>query len=292
MGFIGFGEVASIFAKPLREKGVEVAAYDILLSAAGKGREMLEERAGYAGVRLCSLPETLAGSQYILSTVTTQVAQKVAQECAVHLRPGQFYLDLNSSSPAAKVAVARIIEPTGADFVEGAILGAVGATGAKTHILVGGPKGGEIAETFSGLGLHFSFYSLEIGRASVFKMLRSVFSKGLEALVIELLVAGKRAGIDKDLWQDIMDLMTKNTFDRIAANWVQTHAVAHERRFHEMEQVVGTMREIGIEPIMTGGTVAFFRRSGELGLAEAFPAKPDSMDAVIEFMEKRLRPEA
>ena len=36
----------------------------------------------------------------------------------------------------------------------------------------------------------------------MFKMLRSVFSKGMEALLIEFLVAAERAGIRADLWAE------------------------------------------------------------------------------------------
>jgi len=188
-----------------------------------------------------------------------------------------------------KRRIAEIIQPTGADFVEGSILGAVGVTGSKTHILTGGPKGRETADILTRLGLHAAYYSSEIGKASTFKMLRSIFSKGLEALLLEFLIAGKRAGIGDDLWKEIVDLFKNNPFDVVAANWIKTHATAHERRYHEMKQVRGVVQEIGLEPILTSGTEAFFKRSCELGMKEAFPEKPDTVEAVIEFMEKQLQ---
>ncbi|MGE5551626.1 MAG: DUF1932 domain-containing protein [Bacteroidota bacterium] len=288
IGFVGFGEVASSFTPPMKKQGATIAVYDILLSQPG-GREILQGRVKTEGITFAPLEEVIKHSEYILSTVTTQVARKVAAECAQHLRAGQVFLDLNSCSPSVKAEIARIIEPSGAGFVEGAILGAVGATGAQTQVLLGGTRGREAAETLSQLGLKVAFYSPEVGKASTFKMLRSIFSKGLEALILELLVAGKRAGMEMDLWRDIVDLMTKNPFDRVASNWVQTHAVAYERRYHEMRQVVETMREIGVEPVMTAGTEAFFARALSMGLNEAFPVKPESVEAVVDYMEQRLR---
>lgn len=287
IGFIGFGEVASIFSKPIRENGVAVAAYDILLSQ-GKGREMLQKRVQAEGIQFLPLAEVVENTGYVLSTVTTHVARAVAQECAALLKPGQIYVDLNSTAPCIKVEVGEIIQPSGADFVEGAILGAVGATGARTHILTGGTRGKEVAETLTRLGLHVSYYSREIGKASMFKMLRSIFSKGVEALLLELLIAGKRGGIAKDLWSDIVEFMARNPFDLVASNWVQTHAVAYERRYHEMVQVRETMQDIGVEPIMTSSTEAFFQRSLSLNWKEAFAEKPDSIDAVVDFMAERL----
>jgi len=286
--FIGFGEVASIFSKPILQKGVEVAAFDVLLSQEG-GKKILNKRALVDGIQFGLLPDAVRNADFILSTVTTSVAEEAARSCSERIRPGQTYIDLNATAPSMKHRIAEIIQPTGADFVEGSILGAVGVTGSETHILTGGPKGRETADILTRLGLHAAYYSSEIGKASTFKMLRSVFSKGLEVLLLEFLIAGKRAGIEDDLWKEIVDLFKNNPFDVVAANWIKTHATAHERRYHEMTQVRGVVQEIGLDPILTSGTEAFFKRSCELGLKEAFPKKPDSMDAVIDFMEKQLR---
>ena len=98
-----------------------------------------------------------------------------------------------------------------------------------------------------------------------------------------------RAGVKDDLWQEIVSLFKNNPVDVVAANWIKTHATAHERRFHEMKQVREVVQEIGLNPILTTGTEVFFKRSCELGLKDAFPQKPDTLDAVIEFMEKKLQ---
>jgi len=277
VGFIGCGEVASIFSAAVREHGAEVAGFDVL-----------EEKAGHAGLTFRPLPELARWSDILLSTVTTASAARAAEACVPHLKSGQLYIDLNSTSPSAKARLDEIVRPSGARFVEGAILGAVGVTRAGTRILLGGPHAGEAAETLGPLGLRVSPYSPEIGKASTFKMLRSVFSKGLEALILELLISGRRAGIEPDLWQDVSEFMARNPFERIAENWLQTHAVAFERRYQEMVQVRETMVEIGLEPVMTGATEAFFERSCALGLAEAFPSKPDSMHEVVSYMEQIL----
>jgi 3-hydroxyisobutyrate dehydrogenase-like beta-hydroxyacid dehydrogenase len=277
IAFIGFGEVASVFSKRLREHGAEVWAYDV------------QRKPAREGVRFGSLGEAVASADYVLSTVTTQAANDAARACAAHLRAGQVFVDLNSTAPSVKQELAGIIRRSQADFVEGAILGAVGAAGAATQILTGGPRAAEASETLCRLGLNVRCYSPEIGPASTFKMLRSILSKGLEALLLELLIAGRRAGLAEDLWNDVVDFMTRHPFEEVASNWVQSHAVAHQRRYQEMVQALETMREIAVDPVMTSATAAFFERSGSLGLTEAFPEKPASPHAVIEFLERRLR---
>ena len=288
VAFIGFGEVASVFSFVIFERSKAVRAYDILMDAKD-GIETLKKRSRIKGISFLSLKDALADADLILSTVTTSVAEAAARSCAEHIGHGQEYIDLNATAPSVKCRIAEIIRPTGADFVEGSILGAVGVTGSKTRILTGGLKGPETAEILTNLGLNAEFYSSEIGKASTFKMLRSVFSKGLEALLLEFLIAGKRAGVKDDLWQEIVSLFKNNPFDVVAANWIKTHATAHERRYHEMKQVREVVQEIGLNPILTTGTEVFFKRSCELGLKDAFPQKPDTLDAVIEFMEKKLQ---
>jgi 3-hydroxyisobutyrate dehydrogenase-like beta-hydroxyacid dehydrogenase len=287
VGFIGFGEVGSILSEALAGAGIHVAAYDVLLDQPG-GREILQARVRRGVVVFGSLAEVVRGADYVLSTATTQVAAAVAESCAQHLEVGQVYVDLNSTAPATKLAIAQIIGRTGADFVEGAILGAVGATGAKTEILTAGIRGEEVARQLSALGLNARYYHPEIGKASMFKMLRSVVSKGLEALLLEMMIAGARTGIAVDLWEDITGLMTHTPFDLVASNWIKTHPAAHERRYHEMVQVEETLRMLGLEPLMTAATVSFFSRSRALKLGDAFPGRPRSTDEVIGEMGRRL----
>lgn len=276
IAFIGFGEVAAAFSAALAARGAQISAYDVR----GEKRQAAERM----GVSFADLPEALRGAQYVLSTVTTSVARQAAEQCARHLRAGQTYVDLNATEPALKQEVGRIVSAAGADFVEGAILGAIGVTGAKTEILLGGPHARRAeAELAHGLGLNARFYSEEVGKASMFKMLRSVFSKGMEALLIEFLAAGERAGIREDLWKEVTGLFAGQPFEKVAANWVRTHAGAHERRYHEVRQVAGVLRALGIEPTVTAATEAFFARSGSLGLKPAA-----SMDEVVRHFNERL----
>jgi 3-hydroxyisobutyrate dehydrogenase-like beta-hydroxyacid dehydrogenase len=273
VAFVGFGEVASALSAALAARGAEIAAYDVV------------ERSVAAPVKLSPLPQAVGGAEYVLSTVTTSVAREAAASCAPHLRAGQTFVDLNATEPGIKRDIERIVAPTGAHFVEGAILGAIGVTGARTEILLGGPHARRAERDLAGgLGLNARFYSEEIGKASMFKMLRSVFSKGMEALLIEFLVAGERAGLREDLWGEVTGLFASQPFDKVAANWVRSHAGAYARRHHEVKQVNGVLRELGLEPVVTAATETFFRRSGTLDLAPAA-----SMDEVVRAFNERLR---
>lgn len=288
IGFIGFGEVGYTFSRAMNEAGAEVTVYDVLLDDPNKADD-IRERITETGSKVGTLEEVVKNNNYILSTVITQAAKNVAQTVAPMLKPGQIYVDLNSTCPSVKVEIGRIIAATGADFVEGAILGAVGATGAETRIFTAGEKRQEIADLFNRMGMNVQPYSVEIGKASTFKMLRSIFSKGVEVLLLEMLVAAKRADIDKDLWEDITRFMTSKPFDKIGDNWMRSHAVAHERRYYEMLQVVETMKELNIEPIMSERTAAYFKQSVDMDMSKSFPEKPESFHEVTKFIDENLR---
>ena len=289
--FIGFGEVATAFSAALVARGVHVAAYDVLVEQPD-GCARLRARAGGTQIEFTPLREALEDAPYVFSTVTTTAAREAARACVPYLRPGQTYVDLNATAPAVKREIDADLGPSGAWFVEGAVLGAVGVTGARTEILLGGPHGGQAERVLAGeFGLNVRFYSAEIGRASTFKLLRSVFSKGLEALLLEFLVAGERAGIRTDLWREVTELFDNNRFEKVASNWVCTHALAHERRHHEMVDVANVLRALGVDPVMTAATEAVFERSSALHVKDAFAARPEKMDEVIRFLEARLRTE-
>jgi 3-hydroxyisobutyrate dehydrogenase-like beta-hydroxyacid dehydrogenase len=288
IGVLGFGEAGSIFAAALARAGAAVDSYDRLWDARDAAH-LTELAADHPGIGFCRLPELIEAADVILSTVTTDAALDAARACLPCLKQGQLYCDLNSTAPAVKRELDELLEPSGATFVEGAILGLIGVTGANTQILLGGREAEALSARLNGLGLNTSTYSAEIGRASTFKMLRSVFSKGLEALIIEFLLAGHEAGLEDDLWREVTALMDDNGFDKVAHNWVCSHAVAHARRYHEMVQVEALLDEMRIDPVMTAATRRFFERSTELELAGDFADKPESMRDVIETLLRRTR---
>jgi 3-hydroxyisobutyrate dehydrogenase-like beta-hydroxyacid dehydrogenase len=287
IGFIGFGEVAAHLSGALHKHGAELAVYDVMLEQP-RFTERLKARAADTPVMFLPLAEMLARSEIVLSTVTTDVALEAAQACASHLDGNHIFVDLNATSPAIKRAIAAALSPSGASFVEGAILGAIAVTGAQTRILVCGHKGANVADTLTRLGLNVAFYGDEIGRASTFKLLRSIFSKGMEALLLESMLAARRAGVGEDVWREIVATLDERSFAEIGGNWMRTHGAAHARRYHEMVQVETLVRELGIDPLVTQATTAFFQRSTQLELSKACHGKPADTEQVLIALDNLL----
>ena len=83
--------------------------------------------------------------------------------------------------------------------------------------------------------------------------------------------------------------MTQNPFLKVGSNWIQTHPGACERRHHEVEQILETMREVGVDPVVTEGVETLFKRSSGLGMKGRFAEKPDDLWKVIDALDGKLR---
>ena len=106
----------------------------------------------------------------------------------------------------------------------------------------------------------------EVGRASSIKMLRSVMIKGLEALTAEMGLAAVEAGVEKEVIASLNASFPGIDWDQRTAYNLERMATHGIRRAEEMEEVVKTLKDLGIQPEITEGTVRRQRRFGESDL--------------------------
>jgi len=281
-GIVGHGVVGSIFSRLLRNHGARVLSYDCLLDRPEAASSM-QKKIKDDGSKACSLAEVLEASDYVLSVVTPQSCREIADCVSRSLHGHQVFVDLTSTSPAVKRMIGVIVTSSGAEFVEGVILGAVNSL-TSPIILLGGPAGDSAALVFQQYGLAARFYSPEIGRASAFKMLRSIFSKGIEAVLVETLVAARRAGLLDEIWEEIRTTLCTGDVEGTLQTWIRSHARSAQRRCHEMQQVSYFLEEIGIEAVLPRASGQVFARSFELGISDALPQEPESFREVIEYL--------
>ncbi len=75
--------------------------------------------------------------------------------------------------------------------------------------------------------------------------------------------------------QEVTTLMADGGFENAARNWVFSHGVAYERRYHEMTQVIDLLRDMQFDPNKTEATKRFFKRSTDLQLSQDFTGNPN-----------------
>jgi 3-hydroxyisobutyrate dehydrogenase-like beta-hydroxyacid dehydrogenase len=250
IGLIGFGEVGSIMAAGLRQQADSVSAWDRLL-ADQKASSAMRETARAQGIHLVDGPQALcASSDLIISAVTASNTLSVAQTIASSIRPGCWFLDLNSASPGTKQRAAASIAAAQGRYVEAGVMTSVPPFGIAVPMLLGGPHAAELAPVLSAWGMNVERVSDQVGIASATKMCRSVMIKGLEALVIESYATARHYGVEDAMIATLRETFPGIDWTRQGEYFFSRVAQHGRRRAEEMREAANTVREAGFEPFM------------------------------------------
>ena len=257
IAMVGFGEAGSILGAELVAKGREVVTYDILLNVPAARSAMLE-KAGQARVSTAdTFDAAVKDADLVISAVTATSSGDVARSASKALRAGQIFLDINSCSPATKRSNAQLVQGTGADYVESAVMAPVPPQRLEVPMLLGGRRAAELALALQTLGMNATFLSEEIGVASAVKMCRSVVIKGLEALAVESMLAARRFGAEQEVLASLQGTFPQMGWQDKLPDYLISRVAEHgRRRAAEMREVAHTLEDVGIEPTMARATAA------------------------------------
>ena len=182
----------------------------------------------------------------------------------------------------------QLISISGAEFIEVAILGTISSYGFKSPMLACGVKAQEFGDFLNSMGFSVKVLSEKIGTASYMKMLRSIFAKGVESLLFEMLVAAEKCDLMEPVMDAIVAHMDNSSFLNIADTWVTTNVLHAERRADEMDHVIQTLKQLDIQPIMSIATQERLRKCAATNLKEQFEnAKDLDYQRVIKAMVER-----
>jgi 3-hydroxyisobutyrate dehydrogenase-like beta-hydroxyacid dehydrogenase len=266
--FIGFGEAGQAIAAGLRDEGVErIAAWDILFPIA-EG-ETLKTAAAAIAVRCASsATDAVRDADIIVSAVTAAASVEAAQSVKAHLAGTPFFLDINSVSPSRKQETAKLLGGA-ARYVDVAVIAPIHPARHRTPLLLAGPHADIVAPVLAALAMRATKAGAEVGAAAAIKMIRSVIMKGMEALTLECFLAAARAGVVDEVAGSLKNNYPSLDWAKIIPYNLERMASHGERRAAEMEEVAATLRELGIEPLMTEATVQRQREMGEIGAQQS-----------------------
>lgn len=282
IAIIGFGEAGSTFANAALWRGI-AHAFDIKTEQLSARQQIVDACHG-AGIVACdTLADALDGTVMVLSLVTADQALAAARDAAEVIGAGTVFLDMNSVAPQTKIAASELIEGAGGRYADVAIMSPVNPAGMAVPLLVSGPHTEEAAVRLEQLGFtNVRIVGDEVGRASTIKMLRSVMYKGVEALTAECLIACEIAGVTEEVLGSFGGGHGSGDWSSGADYRLDRMMVHGLRRAAEMEEVALTLEGLGVEPLMTRGTV---ERQRQLGALPVRPV-PETLDAKL----KRLAP--
>ncbi|AHL76902.1 6-phosphogluconate dehydrogenase [Stutzerimonas stutzeri] len=284
IGLIGFGEAGGILAEDLAAQGITVQVYDRLLDEPDRRGELVA-KAERLGVRLCdSTASAVQSVPLVISAVTAGSALDVAKTAATAMQAGQLFMDINSVAPATKQAASAALEPSGAGYVDAAVMAPVPPKRLQTPILLGGQEAVELSATLNALGFATRVVAEQIGVASAIKMCRSVMIKGLEALTTECLNTARHYGAEAEVLASLHKSFPSMGWDGELPSYLISRVAEHgRRRAEEMEEVAETVRAAGVEPHMSEAIVQTQR-----GLVDAIAALGLRYDDLAPFDWQRL----
>jgi 3-hydroxyisobutyrate dehydrogenase-like beta-hydroxyacid dehydrogenase len=105
-----------------------------------------------------------------------------------------------------------------------------------------------------------------VGAASAVKMIRSVMMKGLEALVCECVLAGRKAGVIETVLDSLDDTYPGFDWKKRSAYMLERVMTHGLRRASEMREVALTVDQLGLKGGMSRASVGWQQEIGELGL--------------------------
>jgi 3-hydroxyisobutyrate dehydrogenase-like beta-hydroxyacid dehydrogenase len=262
--FIGFGEAGQAMAAGLREAGVaRISAWDILFPQA-EGERL--KRAGEAiGVRCASsAAEAVRDADIVVSAVTAASSVEAALAVKRHLAGKPFFLDINSVSPGRKQETAKLLGDT-ARYIDVAVIAPIHPARHQTPMLLAGPDAEAATAALGAIGMQVTVAGAEVGAAAAIKMVRSVMLKGIEALTLECFLAAARVGVVDEVAASLKNNYPGLDWSKVIPYNLERMASHGERRAAEMEEVAETLRELGVEPLMTAATVKRQREMGQIG---------------------------
>jgi 3-hydroxyisobutyrate dehydrogenase-like beta-hydroxyacid dehydrogenase len=257
VALVGLGEVGRVLGEDL--SAVTLTTWDTAFadpqSPASRHAAALGLDAPSLGLDAAAGATAVARAEVVISAVTAANTLAAARSCAPGLRPGTWYLDLNSASPAQKQAAAQVIGAAGGRYVEAAVMSPINPKRLAAPMLLGGPDAAgftPIAESLGFTGIEV--YADTVGPAAATKLCRSVVVKGLEALLTESMLTARAWGVEERVLASLSNMVPSADWPTLAA-YMMSRSLEHgARRAEEMREAARTVEETGITPWMATAT--------------------------------------
>jgi 3-hydroxyisobutyrate dehydrogenase-like beta-hydroxyacid dehydrogenase len=245
---LGLGEAGSLLARDLVRGGAVVRGWDP------------DFHGDLSEIPLAaSFADAVSGADIVISVNWATVAAGVAREALPLLHRGMLYADHNTAGPALKEELAAIVEPSGAAFIDVAMMAPVPPLGMKVGMFMAGSGAEELAAFYRRFGTPVDVVGARPGEANARKLTRSVFFKGMSSSVWEALEAARAVGVEDWLRSDITKTFVAADaafIDRLI-DGTDKHAV---RRSHEMRDAEAMLRELGTPTTMVTATAESLER--------------------------------
>jgi 3-hydroxyisobutyrate dehydrogenase-like beta-hydroxyacid dehydrogenase len=280
IAIIGLGEVGRCYAKAVHAAGFALSVCEARPSQAAL------DFASSTGLEIQTSPGPwLASATWVLSCVTGSQALPVVQQVLPHLARGAAIADFTTASPDVKRQAAHLANELAVRYVDTAIMGAISLNWERTPLLLSGDGADELQGMLEKAGGRVRVIKDgAAGEAISLKILRSVFTKGMEALGVELLVSAEKQGVREKLYEQLSDIDETPLRDFLDM-LVRTHVIHAARRAHEVHDARQELASQALPSIVLPGVEQRFRATADnlerhpLGIAN--PSVEQALDWLL-----------
>ena len=285
---IGLGEAGGSYAAGLAMNGAKVRGYNRNMDNPQRAQRL--EHLEKSGVILFStLKEALSGADIILALTTAKTARETAESAKPYLCKGQIYVEFNSAVPTLKAEIESLLNGY-ADVVDGTTMASVNQLKHKTPVNLSGKRAEEVSGILNAYGMNTRCVGDEVGQAAALKVLRSVFMKGFEAVLVECMQASARYGVAEAVLKSILSFFETRPMPELMDMFITTDAIHCRRRAEEMEEIVAMLDKQDIEDTMSKAAVNKLMWVASLNMEEHFEGKvPQSIEPVLEILSRQKK---
>lgn len=259
IGVIGFGEVGQAFVPNILKKTDNVYVYDILLE---EEDNRLAAQIEKVGAKIAKDNGEIAETcDLIFSLVPSASATDVAREVGQKIKEGSVFLDLTTSTPQIKLTNEQLIQARGGIYVDIAIMSTVASERHRVPLLISGEHSEQIKDFLEDYGFNGEAISRPTGAAASIKLIRSIFMKGFEALMLETMITAEKYGVREEVLDSISTTVRNNGFRGLAELSMRTHMIHKQRRYKEVGDSLSLIKEADLRPYVTEGVLDFFANS-------------------------------
>jgi 3-hydroxyisobutyrate dehydrogenase-like beta-hydroxyacid dehydrogenase len=270
IGVMSPGDMGQAIAQQLKSKGFKVCTALDKRSARSKD---LAQKAGLTDVG--SIAKLTEQCELILSVMNPGAALDFAGEVARALAANKrspLLVDCNAIAPVTMLAINAQITAAGGRCADGGIIGPPPRGAAKTTLYVSGPEAAALEQLVTPQ-LAVRVLSERVGDASAIKMCYAAMTKGVQALVLELLVAARRLGVDAALEAQIK-ASRSDVYDWAIGALPVMPPKAY-RWVPEMREIAKTFEAAGMTPRMFEGAADMYTFIAATALGRETPENRD-----------------
>ena len=279
IAFIGLGEVGRCYAKPLHDAGHVLSLCDARPSSA-----VLALAADWKRPIHPSPGDWLSSADWVLSCVTGTYALEVVEQATSHMAGGASIADLTTASPDVKRRAAQHAQAGGVRYVDTAIMGAISLNWVRTPLLAAGEGADAFRQLIEQAGGRVQVIDGGVaGDAISLKILRSIFTKGLEALSVELLMSAEKQGVREKLYEQLADI-DQTPLRGFLEMLVRTHVIHAKRRAHEVHDAQAELGAQGIASLVLPGVAQRFKATANALDADPHGIADPNVDQALQWL--------